>query len=388
MKLVAAMAIAGFLRCLPRRRPIWLIADRKSFAGDNGEVLFDYIRREHPEIDARFALDAGSPDFDRLKSIGPVVKWRSPLRWALALMAQVIVSSQAEPVFVNPFGDTGLIGKWWRNRRKFVFLQHGVIQNDLSSLYGKNRRGIDRFVVTAEKERTSILTGNYGYQAEEVWLTGMPRYDKLISNTDRIILIMPSWRANLAGKTNCNGQYAICPEFVKSRFFEFYSALLNSPKLIECARRLEYRIVFVLHPNFRRAAEFFHKIPGVAVLADAILYTDWLSRGSVLVTDYSSVAFDFAYMNKPVVYCQFDREEFWSSSHVRKPGYFDYERDGFGEVTATVKATVAALIDRLENDCRVEPEYSRRSREFFAYHDRNNCRRVCERIFAMLECRS
>ena len=49
-----------------------------------------------------------------------------------------------------------------------------------------------------------------------------------------------------------------------------------------------------------------------------------------MVTDYASVAFDFARLGKPVVYTQFDRGIF-VQNHISEPGYFDHERDGFGQ---------------------------------------------------------
>ena len=44
--------------------------------------------------------------------------------------------------------------------------------------------------------------------------------------------------------------------------------------------------------------------------------------------DYSSIAFDFAYMKKPLIYYQFDQDKYYTN-HFAK-GYFDCERDGFG----------------------------------------------------------
>lgn len=46
-----------------------------------------------------------------------------------------------------------------------------------------------------------------------------------------------------------------------------------------------------------------------------------------MITDYSSVAFDFAYMKKSLVYAQFDREAFFEGQTYDE-GYFNYETDG------------------------------------------------------------
>ena len=90
--------------------------------------------------------------------------------------------------------------------------------------------------------------------------------------------------------------------------------------------------------------------------------------------------FDFVYLLKPVVYTQFDRGEFFSGEHMYMPGYFDYERDGFGEVETDYEATVDRLIEYMENGCTLKDEYRARIDGFFAYNDTENCRRVCEKL--------
>ena len=54
-----------------------------------------------------------------------------------------------------------------------------------------------------------------------------------------------------------------------------------------------------------------------------------LKESSMLITDYSSVFFDVAYMHKPIIYYQFDRDAF-RQGHYQE-GYFSYD-DGFGPV--------------------------------------------------------
>ena len=72
---------------------------------------------------------------------------------------------------------------------------------------------------------------------------------------------------------------------------------------------------------------------------------DLLIRSSVLVTDYSSVFFDFAYMGKPVIYYQFDEDEF-RKNHYQE-GYFSYREHGFGRV---LKYENERLKEKSKND--------------------------------------
>ena len=104
---------------------------------------------------------------------------------------------------------------------------------------------------------------------------------------------------------------------------------------------------------------------------------------ALLVTDYSSVFFDVAFLRKPVVYYQFDEEEF-RKYHYQK-GYFDFRRDGFGPVCTTQEALLGALMESFENGMEMQTEYAQRTERFFPLHDGNNCRRTFEAIARLKE---
>jgi len=65
------------------------------------------------------------------------------------------------------------------------------------------------------------------------------------------------------------------------------------------------------------------------------------------------------------------------------PGYFDYDRDGFGEVETDYEATVDRLIEYMASDCKLKDKYRARIDGFFAYNDQENCRRVYEKLLAL-----
>lgn len=94
----------------------------------------------------------------------------------------------------------------------------------------------------------------------------------------------------------------------------------------------------------------------------------------ILITDYSSVFFDVGYMEKPVIYYQFDQEEFWKI-HYQK-GYFSYEAHGFGSVVETEEALMAALRACAESGFKMEKQYMERLEAFFPVRDERNCERT------------
>jgi CDP-glycerol glycerophosphotransferase len=102
---------------------------------------------------------------------------------------------------------------------------------------------------------------------------------------------------------------------------------------------------------------------------------------ALLITDYSSVFFDVAYLEKPELYYQFDETEF--RQYHYKQGYFDYCRDGFGPVCTTEEALLQALETALQHGMQMPPEYKARTAAFFPLRDTQNCARTYEAICSL-----
>ena len=108
-------------------------------------------------------------------------------------------------------------------------------------------------------------------------------------------------------------------------------------------------------------------------------YTQTFCEAALLVTDYSSVAFDVALLKKPIIYAQFDVDTFFSG-HAYDKGYFEYDRDGFGPVCTDLETTVDAVIHYLKTGCKTEPIYLNRVDSFFGSQPENRCQAVVDEI--------
>ena len=366
---------------LTKRKPIWLISDRSDRAADNGFALFKYIYTMglHKDKDVYFVLSTDSPDYDKVSALGKVLELNSKEHLIKHLAADLIISSSADRWVLNPF-DSEPSNVQDLFEFSFVFLQHGVIMNDLSSWLQKFSKNISLFVTSAKQEYDSITEGKYSYTGEVVKLLGLPRYDELEEKETKQIAIIPSWRRGLSLKPL--GPYSerpYNPTFNQSAYFEFYNNLINDPKLIGAMSRYGYSGVFILHPSHIQQMEDFTQNDTISILGGGINYSEVISLSSMLVTDYSSISMDFAYLKKPIVYAQFDEDLFFKEQGLSK-GYFDYKRDGFGPVTDNYDSTIEAIIEYIAKNCQTEDKYLARSSEFFAFHDKENCARVYDAI--------
>ncbi|ELC8715340.1 CDP-glycerol glycerophosphotransferase family protein, partial [Campylobacter coli] len=361
-----------FQKRLPKSN-IWLLMDRDYEADDNAEHLYRYIMQNHPEQKIVFALRKESLDWERLEKEGfNLVEFGSLEFERIIKKASKVISSNAD----------GYLTRYITSKQQFIFLQHGVIKNDLSRWL--NSKKIDLFITSTKAEYDSIANdyNHYKFGKKEVVLTGLARHDALLKNNQcnaRQIIIMPTWRANIVGVALGSSKRGLQSDFTQSEYFQKWNLLLNSNILQKLCEKYDYTIVFNPHPNIIPYLKDFNIPSYVKIANHNESLQELFCNSSLMITDYSSVAFEMAYLNKPVIYYQFDHEEFFSS-HTLQKGYFDYEKDGFGPVVENEENLLKQLENLLQNDCNPFGIYKDNIDLTFAFKD-GKC---CERIYKIL----
>lgn len=369
-----------------KKRELWLICDREDKADDNGEAFFTYMNtvQKHSKIDTYFVLDEDSQDYERMKKIGKVVPIFSAKHKILSLLCDKIISSQGEDHVFNPYFEMSHLYKDIMYRQKFVFLQHGVIQNDLSGWLKKKNKNISLFVTTTHMEYQSILDYEYEYDNTQVKCIGLPRFDYLTDKSEgkKIITFIPTWRAYLVGRDDAQSDKRVLEAgFEESTYCQMYREVFSDRRLYDAAAKYGYQLQIMPHPSMPdECFAYFNCDESVRILGAKTKYRDLFADSKLLVTDYSSAVFDFAFLRKPIIYYQKDIEEFYSGKHTLKKGYWEYERDAFGEVEYTAKNLVDRVIEYMQSDCRLKDFYRDRIEKTFAYNDKENCQRVFEEI--------
>ena len=360
----------------------WMIMDRISSADDNGEHLYRYIMNHDNNINCYFVLNKKSTDWNRLKKEGfKLVQYHSLSHFLLFLKAKYFISSQCDSnqlfLFKNILEE---------NRFKFIFLQHGVIKDNLSNWLNKYK--IDLFVTSTYDEYKSItMDSQYKFSAKEVILTGLPRFDYLYKNKNnnkdkKVITFMPTWRKNLVG--------GFVGKFTDNRKKNdlFYSSMYanNWKKLLHDKRLNELyddgiEIIFWPHINMFNYLDFFEapKFIKIGNYKSGNIQNTFI-KSSIFVTDYSSTAFDAAYIKRNIIYYQFDKNEFFSGKHTYTKGYFSYENNGFGPVVTNINDLFNAIQIIIDNDYCIDNKYSYRIDNTFFKIDDNNCFRVFDKI--------
>jgi CDP-glycerol glycerophosphotransferase (TagB/SpsB family) len=277
----------------------------------------------------------------------------------------------------------------------FAFLQHGVIHNSLHRWL--NRRLIDLFLTSTEAEFNDIAgsPSPYRFSEREVALTGLPRHDRLFdllqrqdmnlteSQTPTRVLLMPTWRNYLLGNS-VDGKREAQEGFLESNFAKEWSEFFNGEYIQSLIARSDVEVVLLPHPGIDQHWSGLRLPAGmkrVSYVGDDVQQV--IAGASLVVTDYSSQAFEGAFCGAPTVYFQFDREDFYSGGHVASRGYFDHLRDGFGPVCEDRHSLELNLDQMLSGTHPQLSEYLQRIAELYPLKDG----RACERTVSEIELR-
>lgn len=364
-----------------KKGSVWLFSDRIDNAGDSGEVVFKYICEHTPKgVRPIFTIGRAASDEvkNRLEAIGEVVYFEDTEFKYYFLLADKIVSSSAGEFTINAFEDDRpyFVDMYHFD---FYFMNHGVNCGDCSAWLNHYNKNIKIFFNTGVNERQAIIDGRYNMTADQCVITGLPRFDALYDDRKKQLLVLPSWRKSIKGAYDDKTSSVYYDGFVNTDYYKFYNGLINDERLLAKMREKGYTGLFCLHPIFRKQAVDFQKNDVFAINEGFIDYNKVFAESSVMVTDYSTIAFDFAYLKKPIVYTQFDKEEFYKTQTYDK-GFFEYERDGFGPVCYDLDSAVDALIKIIDKDC--ENDYIDRVTNFFVNIDKNNSKRVIDAVLA------
>jgi len=366
-------------------RRAWVVMDRVNNSDDNGERLFEYLRQSRRDINAWFVVQKDTPDWHRMRRAGHrrVIAYGS-LAWKILMLnADHLISSHADVAVWRP-REIAALGPI---RYRFTFLQHGVIKDDISRWL--NGKEFDLFVTTTKAEHESIVGELSPYRATKVETqrVGLARFDRLTrlaNEADRkprnLVLVAPTWRDHLQLPLAPGAVVReLRPDIAESDYVRNWLGFLSHPTLQALAAD-GHRIGFLPHPNLQPLLERLELPSWVEPLTFDDDVQKLFASCAVMVTDYSSTAFNAAVANRPLVYFQFDAEDVAAGAHLGRAGYFSYADDGFGPVAQDIDAAVTAVDDIVRRGGRPAPEYQARIDAAFDLRDGQNCARTVRAI--------
>ena len=354
------------------KKDVWLISERGTDARDNGYQFYKYMKEKHPEIKIKYVISKKSADYKKIEQ-KDVVNYRSFGHYIYFITSKFLISahimgcSPETRLFVR-LDMHNLVKVRGRN----VFLQHGVIYNKDYTRDNKQRFNLDLFICGAKPEYEYLLEKSY-FGNNIIKLTGLARYDNYFDNkSEKYILVMPTWRYNIS-------EIKTIEDFAKTKYATSWNDLINDKELIAMLEEKGLKLIFYPHYEFQKYIAAFESDSKNIIIADFEHYdvNVLLKNCSMLVTDFSSIFFDVHYMRKPVLYYQFDDEDFRKYHH--EEGWYNF-RDGFGYRAVDKSEATKYLIKKIEDGFKLEEKYRERLKKCFPHYDKKNCERIYNEI--------
>lgn len=368
-----------------RAKDIWLVSEKAAEARDNGYHFYKYVKDNHPEINIYYAITNDSPDKNKFTTDAKLITFNSWKHFFYCLAAKVSISSQPFGALPQQPADLFPYSKKLRRKDQVVIhLKHGITKDELPHTLDFTNTNFDLLCCVSDREKR-FMQEMHGYPDENIKTVGFCRYDRLLADhiVKKQILIMPTHRMWLhAADTVHEASQKEKKAFEETEFYKVYSSLLSNPDLLKSIRNKQFKIIFYPHYALQSYISCFNRYSNdVVIIANRKQYDvqQLLLESSLLITDYSSVFFDFAYMGKPEIFYQFDEQQY-RAGHFKK-GYFDYHIDGFGPVFTEENEVVNEVKKMLDNGCLMSKLYKQRADGFFTYRDTDNCKRVFNEIY-------
>ncbi|MCM3026697.1 glycosyltransferase [Bacillus safensis] len=350
-----------------KRKDIWLYNDRKNII-DNAYYQFKHDFPKNDGVKRYYVYDGDSIDLENMFSHEErknVIKFRSRQHKYLFLNATKILTSFRTVQEYSAFSENRL--KFINDRLDFelVYLQHGILHAHTPWIYSSEKNKIDKFVVSSNFEKQNLIE-NYNYRSESIIETGMARFDFVKNHkpTSNKIIFAPSWRVSLVNSSK-GGEWTIKEEaFKNSSYYNEINTLISSKEFTDLLEEEDLYFELKLHPIFNSVInEFKNEHPRIHFVTKDINLSDY----KLFITDFSSFVFDFAFLNRAVLFFIPDYAEFICGNHLYNKLDLNLE-DSFGPLVTNSSSVIEAITSLAKNDFQMENIHKERMSNFFYQH--------------------
>lgn len=242
-----------------------------------------------------------------------------------------------------------------------VLLSHGVLNQYWPWSFSPLRMCIDKVVISTFTEFRAWCEN--GFWQKDLIPSGMPRYSVIKQDPEkppkRKILLALSWRMYLAGKHEilldaATSRIALDKKYLNSSYFKNLMEFINSKELEKLLTDNDLELDVNLHPQFNLIYRSHMDITNqrVAVTDGHAELSDYM----MMISDVSSIIFDFAVYKRPIMYFIPDIEEFKAGRNHFREVIIPFE-DGLGPAAYTPQTAVEELKKIVENDFEPSDKY-------------------------------
>lgn len=370
-----------------KEKPILLFG---AFAGrrydDNSASLFEYMTENEPDYDCYWVIRKDSLDDDKNERKIP---YEEKIVNKDTIRGCILARKAAAFIYTHGRYDITEFKKTDTPNTLNIMLDHGFTSLKRTTMgilptgepAAKDLLDWDLIVSGSEAE-ACIHNQQWCVPKEKIAMAGLARYDRLdaikkdVNANGLSILYMPTWREWNSKKIS----------LTKTDFFTQIKYFLVDSGLNDYLFERGITLYIYVHMWMREFFAEFKKnfsLKSTRILDQGADLQKLLAGSSLFITDYSSVAWDFLYLDRPVLFYQFDIEKY-----IEKTGaYIDLKKDLFGPAAYCPLEASDWVKYFIENDYSTEffrQKMDAGKKYAFAYCDGKNCSRISAEIKKLL----
>jgi CDP-glycerol glycerophosphotransferase (TagB/SpsB family) len=249
------------------------------------------------------------------------------------------------------------------NYLKYLFITHaiGYFKTNVISVQFNNLRKDKRNIIISSPFEYEKYKNQLKYSDSYMYKAGLPRYDRLNSiqrnvSENKCILISFTYR-----KYN-NDVYQ------KSLFKKNLETLLNDTSLISFFKSQNIDIIYIQHHyDFLRKRPFNQSNFQFIKYRNQSFLSHYIEQCSLLITDFSTICFDFMFLNKPVLFYLIDIKD---KINFEEKVYMKNDNNNniyFGNVFSDLKPLIKKIQNYTINDFNIENELKKKYESMFYY---------------------
>ncbi len=363
--IVVRIILSPLLFLIPKKKSRVLFYGIKRNYNGNLKETFEYFVENNPKLNVIYLVDSKD-----LTNKGTNHLYYKNLTTIFRIIRSNVV------VLEDGYGIGWFYGILLYKSKK-VQLWHGNGMKKIGLLDNKKRFKnfrvfIARFIGTLSRFDLVYFTSDYAYQNrknaflyKEYRLNGQPRNDILFTknnnkDNNKKILYTPTWR-DREGKFN-------------------YSQIIEYNKLNEFLKSNKITLYIKFHPiEYNKMDKNYSNI---IVLNNNMDVYNMLQYTSVMITDYSSIYFDYLLLDKPIIFFPFDKEDYFNN---QRDIVYNYEDITPGKQVFNTDELIEEIDNILVKDQDNYIEDRKRVRDlFYKYQDNKSRERASNDILELM----
>jgi len=315
------LCLYGIAQLIPKKRNVWVFgAWFGQKYSDNPKAFFEYINHNAPKVKAVWISKNPMVVLEIQAKGYEAFYYRSALGMYYQLRAHLVILCQSLHDDMNAvcIGKKTTVIQLWHGipLKKIMFDVFGDTKANknikgrlIDAMSPYNRHRNDYILATSELTQ-DILSNAFRCPIENTLITGLPRNDVFFDeneNESYQCIYMPTFRGGIGSECDLFSQFG----------FDF-------KKIEQQLKAHNILLVLRMHPVNKppqTLIELISQSKHIRIDSSADIYES-INTYDCLITDYSSIYFDYLLSNKPIVFAPFDLEQY---KQKERSLYFNYE---------------------------------------------------------------